>query len=87
LVSNEEILAASQAVIFPNPSNGLFNIQLAQLNGNVQVNIYDHLARLVSSQQESSFFFQVDINRASGLYFIEILYEDGKREMHKVIKE
>ena len=85
-VSNEEVFASGQTLIYPNPSNGLFNVLLPKnLHGFIQVNVYDHLARLVSSQQETSGSFQIEVTGAPGLYFIEMIDEKGLREVQKVL--
>jgi hypothetical protein len=41
------------AIIYPNPSNGLFNIQLPELNGetNADIIVMDMMGRIVSLQQ------------------------------------
>jgi len=54
--------------IFPNPSNGIFNIKS---NENVEIFVYDYQARLIFNSTLSSKDHEINIeNESSGIYFI-----------------
>jgi len=78
---------AIKAELFPNPSNGIFNVVLSQTSGNLAINIYNHLGQIISSKQERRNSFQIEINEASGLYVIELVNEEGQRQTTKVVKK
>lgn len=64
--------------VFPNPSNGVFNVQLLNTDQDVTVSIVDLTGRLVYSQQiTGKSIFSIDISdKAEGTYFIRI--SDGE---------
>jgi hypothetical protein len=83
----------SSFVIFPNPTKGIFTINVSNVkeNANNKYSIYDVTGRLVSSKDlgklSNSFSETVDLSGFnSGLYFINLSL-DGVISTRKVIKE
>ena len=58
-----------QYILFPNPSNGLINLNLKQDYNNI--NIYDIQGKLVLSEELLNGTHQININKA-GFYYLEI---------------
>jgi len=60
--------------IYPNPSNGIFNVQLLNFEDAVQIQILDVTGRLVFDKQyESQSLFSFDLtDKADGTYFVTL---------------
>jgi lysyl endopeptidase len=74
--------------IYPNPSNGLFNIQLLNFEDKVEVSVVDVTGRLILvSQTEGQSLFTVDLaDKAEGTYFLRISsgdFETTKKIVHR----
>ena len=71
--------------IYPNPSNGVFNVQLLNFDDQVQVEIVDVTGRIVyRSMNNGQSLFNVDLNdKADGTYFFRI--SSGEFETTKKI--
>jgi hypothetical protein len=76
---------ATDFTIYPNPSNGIFNISANGIVPNsTQINIYNTLGQIVLSTSYSS---QIDISSISaGLYILNINY-NSKIKAVKIIKQ
>src|SRR5690606_15168930 len=77
-------------VIYPNPSNGRFNISLDNLEGETyEVRVYDSHGLLILEESEPISAAQqlktLDLStKGKGIYFLKIIY-DGKYEETKRI--
>lgn len=75
LLSTDSVLKNDFA-IYPNPSNGTFEIQLAELEENFIVNVYDNAGRVVYTKdfsQTSSSNQVVNLeNVSSGIYLVSV---------------
>jgi hypothetical protein len=84
-VSEHQLELAS---IYPNPSTGIIRIDLNEKVQNVMMNIYSIQGALIQSSNlgvtASSSHILPEPN---GLYFIELVSEDGNTQMLKVLKE
>ena len=71
--------------IFPNPSNGVYYIQLANADENAVVNILDVTGRLIYTEQiAGQKYFTIDISdKAAGTYFFTVT--DGSQQLTKPI--
>lgn len=59
--------------IYPNPSNGNFTIELGQVNGPVDVTLYDLSGRVVYATKENAALIHVNYNQlTNGMYVVEI---------------
>lgn len=70
--------------IFPNPSNGEFNIELSS-NSNIQIK--DRLGNIVFNEalQKGSYKISLD-NYPSGIYFLQSISESGVKTAEKLLK-
>lgn len=79
-VLSSQSFEANQIAIFPNPSNGLFNISLGDLSPN-KIEVYDISGKLIVSQSKFESFDNttaIDLSNASdGIYFIKISTENN----------
>ena len=63
--------------VFPNPTNGIINIQLGQVE-KAQIKITDVLGNSVYQSNNISLNFQIDLsNQPNGIYFISIQTNEG----------
>ncbi len=78
--STEELGNFSDARIFPNPSQGIINIELAQEDtGNTMINIINSAGQRINSQVISSSNTTLDMNDVNnGLYILEITNQNKK---------
>jgi len=75
-----EDVALNELIIYPNPGNGVFNIQLAE-SEDVEINIYDQTGRVILaksiSEQTSGILFQIDLSKYEpGIYFAKFSTQD-----------
>lgn len=81
LNSNSSTLAS--LLVYPNPSNGLFNLRL---ESSAIIEITDVLGRTILVDKVNSGNYQLDLdNSVSGVYFIKAII-DGKTKIVKIIK-
>jgi hypothetical protein len=67
-----------QISVYPNPTNGVFTIQIPQLNGQLKVGIYNILGQNVKTEQIRDKINVIDLsNEPNGIYFYRIIKEDG----------
>lgn len=71
--------------VFPNPSNGTFNIQFAEGNGNVELMIYGLDGKLIYSEKAANNNLIVNLNIPSGVYSIVATSEEGSILTKKLI--
>ena len=86
-LSYDEIHRNDQSKIYPNPSNGIFNIEFEDQQAQ-QVMVSDVMGRIVFESQlkaSSEERFTLDLtNQAPGVYIITLIY-GNRSEQHKVI--
>ena len=71
-------------IVFPNPNNGLFNLQLNSTEENVNVSIENNLGETVYTSVTNS-SKEVNLqNLSSGMYFIKVQFS-GKTDLEKII--
>ena len=69
---------SASASVFPNPSNGLYTVQLNSIGNNSLIEIRNALGSIVLKQAVTEFETKLDLqNQANGVYFIQI-QENGK---------
>ncbi|WP_343330818.1 T9SS type A sorting domain-containing protein [Polaribacter staleyi] len=71
--------------VFPNPSFDFVKVNSSKLIGNIDC--FDMVGNLISSQKydDASVTFNVE-NLSNGIYFLQILAEDGAVSRHKILK-
>ncbi len=81
-----EIYSPKTISIYPNPTNTVLNIQLSQNNSNPQLKIVDYSGKLVFSSFLNEKDSQFDLTfLSSGVYFINLIFEDGEIISSKLI--
>ncbi len=84
----EENTINDKVKIFPNPSNGQFQVDLTQLNGNASIaNIYNAVGQLVKTTHFNDSNHQLSYNftdQKDGLYLLEILTVNNERIIKKL---
>lgn len=85
---DENINNETQISIYPNPSNGSFNIFTSQQIKNGIIEIYNTIGELIFSQKIINQQSSIDLkNQASGLYFVKVISDGEVIGMKKVVKE
>jgi hypothetical protein len=85
LVGIEELEKNNPFVVYPNPSNGMLNVELGIFNENAKIQISNSLGEIMLNEfiQHSTFNIQ---HFPSGIYFVCIETKKGKN-ITKLIKE
>lgn len=87
-VGVSEINSGIQISIYPNPSNGSFNIFTSEQIKNGSIEVYNTIGELILSQKTINQQNTIDIkNQASGLYFVKVISDGEVIGMKKVVKE
>ena len=74
--------------VYPNPTNGICNIELSQEFEQAQVSVYNGFGQLVSqSNHASKSRIEIEIEGASGIYMVQLAIDDRNPERFQVIKE
>jgi Leucine-rich repeat (LRR) protein len=86
---NENALEVSELVVFPNPTQGNFNLKVSNYyTGEVVVVIKNSLGQVVKTQHlnktEGSQSFQLNLNGSSGMYFAEVIMGNQKSSVRFV---
>ncbi len=67
--------ATSLVSVYPNPSNGIFNIHIAKFSGKVNLQVVDMNGRIVFNQNEDNFNTEKSINLSGlskGVYILKV---------------
>ena len=84
VLNSTDFEAGKEIKIYPNPSNGIFNI-LAQEN--ISIELYDVVGKLIMNQKLSIGTNSFDIsNFNTGVYLLKVTNNNGNSETHKLIK-
>jgi hypothetical protein len=84
ILSIESTQLQEEINIFPNPSNGVFQVSI-NLENLKSLRAYSILGQL---KKESKFTNKIDLsNLECGLYFLEIITKDDNRIIRKIEKE
>ncbi|MCH8535793.1 MAG: T9SS type A sorting domain-containing protein [Flavobacteriaceae bacterium] len=82
-----EIFLTSDVSIYPNPFTNQLNIQLPAFVGNAKVSLVDINGKVLFQQDMNEIGQITGLDQlAKGLYFVQILSEDGQKVTHKIIK-
>lgn len=84
-IINNDFAVAS---VFPNPSNGLVSVRLANNSQKVEMTVSSLMGQIIKKQaytntQEFNFI----LPERSGIYFVSLVYENGQSEIFKIIRE
>jgi hypothetical protein len=65
-------------LVYPNPTNGVFNVLLNKQLSNAICNIYDITGKLILTKTITSANFQIDLSNENGaMYILEIIGKDN----------
>ena len=85
LTSNE---FAKSISMYPNPTNGLTNIQLNQSFETIEATVYNVTGQTILNKEfKNTNIFSLDINSSNGIYFLAIKTNSGENAVLKVVKE
>jgi hypothetical protein len=74
--------------VSPNPSTGIFKIELAELKHGTMLEIIDIIGRSILQSNLNSYQSTIDISSySSGIYLVQVNYPDGKADRVKIVKE
>jgi hypothetical protein len=83
-LSNSSFEKMKDVTIYPNPSNGIFNIVAQE---NISIEVYDIIGKLITNQKFSIGTNSFDMsNFNTGVYLLKVTNENGNSETHKLIK-
>jgi len=75
-----------RVTIFPNPSNGLVNIDLGELS-DVNIRVYNVGGQMVfNADNINDLVYQFELNEPAGTYFIELTNKDIKQQYKLIIE-
>jgi len=84
-LSNSDFENVTNVNIYPNPSTGVFNIDVEE---NISVEIYDILGKSVANQKLTIGSNSIDIaNLESGIYVLKVVNSNGINKSFKLIKK
>jgi hypothetical protein len=84
-LSNSDFENVTSMNIYPNPSTGIFNIDVQE---NISVEIYDILGKSVANQKLTIGSNSIDIsNLQSGIYVLKVINSKGINKSFKLIKK
>lgn len=73
--------------VYPNPSNGKFNVTINSSNQSISINLYNTLGQSIWSKTlTDTFSFDFEIEQPKGIYFLEIVGNNGEKTVVKLIK-
>ena len=72
-----------QIQVYPNPSKGNFNIEVAEP---IRFELYNGLGQLIIAGQKDGGSIQIQTQQEKGVYFLRIISENGSRTEKLVIE-
>ena len=88
-VSTNDISLSSSLNVFPNPSNGTFNIEFNELSGVYNVSIYSTIGQLVETRKVNVSGSQVesfsDLGLTNGIYFVNVNNNEGSEATFRIV--
>ena len=77
--------STNQLTIYPNPTKGIFTIDLAGVNENTSITVYDVLGKVIVNQKLIRTKTLIDLTgNKKGIYFINI-QSDNEKIVRKII--
>lgn len=73
---------------YPNPTDGIFTVELGKMYSSVSTKVFGLEGQLISRNNFSNTdSLKLEINGATGFYFVEIVADDSKKAIIKILKE
>lgn len=76
--------------VYPNPSSAIFNVEIADFSGDLEVTVFDLNGRIVYSNYNTKFNNKMEVNLSSlvkGVYLLQLKSDKGVQFVEKIIKE
>lgn len=74
--------------MYPNPTNGITNIQLNQSFETIEATVYNVTGQTILNKEfNNTNTFSVDFNSSNGIYFLAVKTNSGENAVLKVIKQ
>lgn len=74
--------------VYPNPNDGMFNVEFTDLNGTYSINLRNVVGQVVAQERVNVNGNNVTVmnldNLSSGLYLLEVIDGKGNRAVHKL---
>ena len=87
-LSIQENNSFSNIQIYPNPTNGILNIDFGSFEGTISVTLTNVLGQLISQYNFSQISEkQVQLKEPNGIYFLEIKNEKNENKVFKILKQ
>lgn len=81
-------ISNSNITLFPNPNNGTFTLEIANLIANSQIEIYNNLGQLVFTSKVNDSINEINISHLSnGLFTVKLIGENNVISTQKMIKQ
>jgi hypothetical protein len=86
-VSTSTISDEPKWLVYPNPSHGLIHLDLDKASEYFRLNLYNSVGKLLHSEKlESTQNHNYQLPESNGLYFIQLINDQGTRTTLKVVK-
>jgi len=81
-------LPEENLAVYPNPTNGIFNVVLPKLTANARIEVYNTTGVLVHNQTAVNGINTIDLtNRVAGIYILKVLSNNKTIASLKIIKK
>ncbi len=88
VLSSDEFQLENQFKLYPNPSNGVFNLDLGTSFNSVKTTITNISGQIIFERTNQNIAnLQFDLNAPNGIYFINVLTDNTFTKTFKIIKE
>jgi hypothetical protein len=85
---NGSVIENSSALVFPNPSNGEFNVNLNSVSENTSIEVYNSIGQLIVKQKTNRLNNTINLKNASnGVYIINIIENGALIQKTNIIKQ
>ncbi len=84
-VSIDEIEVANMFSVYPNPTNGLFTLDIRSATGNASYSIVDSQGRLVAQGDVVQNIVKINLDGAKGVYYVEV-ESDGLVQRKRIVQ-
>lgn len=86
-VGLSEVAFQEQVSFYPNPTNGMVQINLEELANEVTIQVLNLQGQLMQEERFNDQSFQLELPTAAGIYFIQLTNQSGERANLKVVKQ
>lgn len=74
--------------VYPNPSNGVFNVNLRKTHSEINVSIKSVTGQTVQAQTLRNVnLFAIELQAAAGIYFMELQSPEGLNAVYRLVKK